>query len=86
MAENAPYRRNPDVSWRTIEGQAVLILNREGEVQVLNEVGTYVWEHLELSPDEMARNIAERFEVTEDEARRDFEAFLVELRKTGALI
>jgi DNA-binding GntR family transcriptional regulator len=85
VAENAPYRRNPDVSWRTIEGQAVLILNREGEVQVLNEVGTYVWEHLELSPDEMARNIASEYDVPGEEAHGDVVRFIEELKASGAI-
>lgn len=36
------FVKDPDVSWRNIEGQAVLLHNRFGEIQVLNEMGTYV--------------------------------------------
>jgi hypothetical protein len=86
MNEEARYRRNPEVSWRTIEGQSVLVFNREGEVQVLNEIGTYVWEHLEEGPDDLARNIAGRYEVSLDEARRDVVSFLKEMLGSGALL
>lgn len=86
MDEAVKYRRNPDVSWRTIEGQAVLIFNREGEVQVLNEIGTYVWEHAGESAESMAGNIAENYEVTFEEALADTRQFLEDLTASGALL
>ncbi len=86
MSDSAPYRRNPDVSWRTVEGQAVLILNKEGEIQVLNELGTYVWVHLGESPEEMARNIAAQFDVSQDQALEDVLVFIRELQASGALV
>jgi hypothetical protein len=86
MADAAKYRRNPDVSWRTIEGQAVLIFNREGEVQVLNEIGTFVWEHAGEPIADIAGNIAESYEVTYDEALADARTFVAELLASGALL
>lgn len=86
MFEDGKYKRNPDVSWRTIEGQAVLILNKEGEVQVLNEVGTYVWENVGLSLEDLARNIAGAYEVPLDQARADAREFLETLEQAGALV
>jgi hypothetical protein len=86
VTDDRAFVRNPDVSWRTIEGQSVLVLNREGEVHVLNEVGTYVWEHLELPPEELARNIAAAYEVGLDQAREDVRDFIEELREAGALV
>ncbi len=86
MSESASFRRNPDVSWRTVEGQAVLILNKEGEIQVLNEVGTYVWEHLGETAEEMARNIAAQYDVPQDQALEDVLVFIRELQASGALV
>lgn len=86
MTEGGAFVRNPDVSWRTIEGQSVLVLNKEGEVHVLNEVGTYVWEHLELPLEELARNIAATYEVDVLQARQDVKDFIEELREAGALV
>ena len=78
-------KRNPDVSWRSIEGQAVLIHNRLGEIQVLNELGTYIWENLDLESSSLARNIAEQYEVSQDDAERDILEFVETLRTSGAL-
>ena len=85
MTAEKPIRRNPDVSWRAIEGQAVLIHNRLGEIQVLNDVGTYIWENLERGIPDLARNISEHFEVSEEDAGKDVEEFLRDLRASGAL-
>ncbi len=85
MNEVHKLKRNPDVSWRTIEGQAVLIHNRLGEIQVLNDLGTYVWENFDLGPQDLARNIAEQHEVSSEEAERDVLDFIRALRESGAL-
>jgi hypothetical protein len=86
MSGSQKLKRNPDVSWRTLEGQAVLIFNKAGEVQVLNDVGTYIWEHIGEDPETMARVITERYEVPADEARRDAQEFLDGLLASGALL
>ena len=86
MPEGSRLRRNPDVSWRSIDGQAVLIHNREGEIQVLNEIGTYIWEHLEEDELALARNIVREYEVTLDEALGDLREFIGELKVSGAVV
>jgi hypothetical protein len=86
MDKGPKLKRSLDVSWRTIEGQAVLIFNREGEVQVLNELGTFVWEHAEEALEDIAGNIAETYEVTFDEALADTRRFIEELAASGALV
>lgn len=79
------YRRNPDVSWRLIEGQAVLVHNREGEIEVLNEVGSFLWEHAGEPLDKLAKDISRDFDVSEEEALRDAQNFYEELAASGAL-
>jgi ribosomal protein L31E len=85
MADARRLKRNPDVSWRVIEGQAVLILNKEGEVQVLNELGTFIWERAEEDPEEVIRAIVAQYEVTPEEAKKDLEEFVNSLLGSGAL-
>ena len=85
MAEPRKYSRNPNVSWRTIEGQAVLIFNKEGEIQVLNEVGTYIWEHAEEDFEETVRTIVATYSIPPEEARRDAEEFVGTMLASGAL-
>lgn len=85
MDEKVKYRRNPDVSWRVIEGQAVLVHNRAGEIEVLNDVGTYLWEHAEDPLETLVGNIAREYEVPSEEARRDALDFFRTLVASGAL-
>ena len=85
MAEARRFKKNPNVSWRTIDGQAVLIFNKEGEIQVLNEVGTYVWEHSEEDLEETVRAIVTTYSVSADEASRDVREFVDSMLACGAL-
>ena len=79
------FKKNPDVSWQMVEGQAVLIHNRLGEIQVLNDVGSVIWEHLEEGVDALAKRISSEYEIGAEEAKKDVEAFIEELKKAGAL-
>jgi hypothetical protein len=80
------FKKNPDVSWQMVEGQAVLIHNRLGEIQVLNEVGSIIWENLEEGSDKIAEKITAEFDVPIEEAKKDVAEFLKELEKAGALL
>ncbi|MFB3851307.1 MAG: PqqD family protein [Acidobacteriota bacterium] len=79
------FKKNPDVSWQIVEGQAVLIHNKLGELQVLNDVGSVVWEHLEEGVDKLVERITSEYNVTEEEARKDIETFIQELKEVGAV-
>lgn len=83
---SSSFKKNPDVSWQMVEGQAVLIHNRLGEIMVLNEVGSLIWKNIEEGEDRTASLIVEEYEVTEDQARADVAEFLRELEGCGALI
>jgi hypothetical protein len=82
----APYRKNPDVSWRAIEGQAVLVHNRLGEILVLNEVGTFIWERIDLAPEDVAAQIAREFSVSFETASADLRDFIQQLQESEALL
>lgn len=79
------FKKNPDVSWQIVEGQAVLIHNRLGEIQVLNDVGSVVWEHLEEGFDKLTEIITSEYDVSAEEARKDIESFINELKEAGAI-
>jgi polyhydroxyalkanoate synthesis regulator phasin len=79
------FKKNPDVSWQMVEGQAVLIHNRLGEIQVLNEVGSIIWENLEKGSDEIVEAICKEYDVTKEEAKKDVEDFLKELKENQAI-
>jgi hypothetical protein len=75
-------RPSPDVVWRDLEGEAVLLDLASGTYFGLNDVGTRIWQL--LSAGEPVNRIAEvltgEYDVSSDDARRDVEALLAELR------
>ena len=79
---------HPQVISRTVEGEAVIVLPESGQVGVLNEVGTRVWELADgrHSLEEIVAVIAEEFEVTSEQARQDVDAFVQELVEKEMLI
>jgi len=60
-------------------GQKVLDLNG---VITLNETGAFIWELLgeERSLDELVEAVSQEFDVEPDQARKDIEDFLEDLR------
>jgi hypothetical protein len=85
MATGTKYKRDPDVSWRAIEGQAVLVHNKKGEIQVLNNVGTFIWERLDKNTDEILDEICREYDTDKAQAQRDMQNFLKELLENEAI-
>lgn len=86
------YRKNPDVVYRVIAGEAILIpISREtqgaGRMLTLNETGAFIWERLDGKRrlEEILEEIRDEFEVEEDEALRDLLEMIAELEKAGAI-
>ncbi len=61
------------VVWRKIEGEIVILNLSTGHYYTLNEVGLVLWEGIlrKLSPEEIARKIADEFEVAYKTALKD---------------
>jgi hypothetical protein len=82
--------RVPDVVQREIAGETFLVPVRGHladlqELFVLNEVGSWVWAHLDgvTSLDDLATSLVAEYEVDTSQARRDIGAFLEELHAAG---
>lgn len=80
------FVRNPDVAWRVIEGEAVLVHNRKGEVTVLNSVGALVWESIDRGVEAAVLEVRGRYDVPDAEARADVAAFVTQLEAAGLLL
>ncbi len=88
MNNNDEYLvRHAQVASRVVDGQAVIVLSDTGEVQILNEVGTRVWELIDgnHSVRQIAEIIADEFEVTPEDALADTQTFVEKLQKAGAI-
>ena len=82
--------KKTDVVQRVVAGEVFLVpirghLADMQELFVLNETGRWIWEHMEgeCALDDLARGLAEEFEVDEATARQDVEAFAGNLIEAG---
>lgn len=84
---NAP-KVAPDLVWRLLDDNAVVVSPRAGEVRVLNRVGTVIWQLLieENNPDDIEEHLVKHFNVTRQHARSDLQIFFNDLTERGVLI
>jgi len=75
--------RNPDAAFRIYDGQATVVLPDQAEVNVINPIGSLVWERLDgtRTLGEILALIVEEFEVAPEQARADLLAFVDSLRE-----
>jgi hypothetical protein len=80
------FRRHPDVAFRVIDGQAVIVVPVTQSMHTLNEVGTFIWQKCEAkTADEVVAAIVEEFEVDDATARADLDAFVKDLSEKKML-
>jgi hypothetical protein len=78
---------HPQTAARLVDGQAVVILADSGLVNVLNEVGSRVWELADgqHTAAQIVGAIVSEYEVSREEAESDVMAFLQHLLEVHAL-
>lgn len=81
-------QRHPQVAARVVEAQGVIIYSDSGDVNVLNEVGTRIWELIDgkRSPDEIVAALVDEYAVTREVAAQDVDEFLQALAKRAAIV
>jgi hypothetical protein len=88
MDWNSRPTPHPQTAARIVDGSAVIVLADTGQVNVLNAVGTRVWELCDgsRSARQIAETIAAEFEVTPEEASQDVEEFLQQLTRAQMVV
>lgn len=77
-------RKSPRVIETRLPGELILLDPSAGEMYSLNEAGAFIWDRLDAgSPDGIAAEIAEAFEVPRARAEADVEALIEELARVG---
>jgi hypothetical protein len=78
-------KRNPSAAYRIYDGQATVVLPDRSEVNVLNELGSLVWERIDGSRTvgQIVESVAQEYDVPVSAAREDVLAFIGELREHG---
>jgi hypothetical protein len=87
------YRPSPDVVFRNIAGEHLLVPVRTGLAHIdylytTDEVGSFILSLLDGRRDvaEVARRVSAEFEVDEASARADVTAYLSDLREVGLVL
>lgn len=72
---------HPQTAGRVIDGEAVLILADSSEVQVLNPVGSRIFELADgtLSLEQIVQMVVDEYEVSAGDARRDCLEFVQDM-------
>lgn len=75
------FKVSPDVRYRVIDDEAVVVRQGEGDVLVLNEVAARVLQLVGegLSPSEIGDRLSSEYEAPEAAIRNDVDRFLEEL-------
>ena len=84
---NVRFAVKPDVIFRVL-GVEAIVLNLDGGLYFgLNEVGTRIWSLLEEHDgEEVSRRLAAEYDVTLDQARADVSALIDDLVSRGLLV
>lgn len=79
---------HPQIATRVVDGSAVIILADSGEVNVLNAVGTRIWQLADgtRSAQDILNAIVAEYDVTPQKAAQDVERFLQQLEGEHALV
>jgi hypothetical protein len=87
FATGHPCRR-PEIAWRVIDGEAIVVNPRSGLVYPLNPVATRCWELADgqRGLEDIVRAICEEFDALPVDARRDVESFFRELEEKALLV
>ncbi|MDO4982888.1 MAG: PqqD family protein [Eubacteriales bacterium] len=85
-------RQNPDFIMTDVADNHVLVPVGEAAANFksiinLNDMGQTIWNMLEneTTLDEILKNILAEYDVSEQQARTDIEAFVTKLRETGCI-
>ena len=80
--------KSPHTASRIIDRQAVVVIPGKGQVNILNPVGSRIWELADgkKSLNELAMLISNEFEVEPEVAYLDTEEFVYELLEKGMLV
>jgi len=88
----ARYEKDPNIVYREIAGEAILVpIHRDvgdmDSIYTLNEVGVFLWEHLDgdTRADDLRAALLDEYDVSASAAEADLFEFLQNLEDLGAI-
>ena len=87
MSAAAVFRPRPDVRFRLVGYEAVIVRQLDAEVIAVNEVGASILTLLDASRTvrDLIDALLEEYNVDRESISKDVEQFLVELREAGVV-
>jgi hypothetical protein len=78
----------PDLIWRVLDNETVVLSPSDGVYCVLNSLGTEIWQLLseQHSLTDIEHYLVKNYEVSEEQAREDVARFLTDLAQRGLLV
>lgn len=78
----------PDLIWRVLDEETVVVSPSDGEYCVLNGIGTVIWQLLseQQSLADIEQYLVNNYQVSEEQAREDTGRFLTDLEQRGLLM
>ena len=78
-------RRSPNSAYRIYDGQATIVLPDRAEVNVLNPIGSIVWDRMDgtRTVAQIIEAVVEEYEIAPERARLDVLEFIETLRQHG---
>ena len=87
------FQKNENFVFRQIDDETILVpikdnLGDMGSIYNLNEVGAFVWEHLDglKTLSNINKMVIDEFEISENEAQQDLIEFVKQLKAIDAII
>ncbi|HYU22169.1 MAG TPA: PqqD family protein [Candidatus Dormibacteraeota bacterium] len=75
------WQKNPDLAWREIDDETVIISPHDSVMHELNDTGSFLWKNIDgkKSAAELAELLVENYQVTPDMALSDAQELLDEM-------
>ncbi len=78
---------HPALTWRLLDGEAVIVSSTTGEIRVLNHVGSEIWQLLASGSQvpEIEQVLVDRYTLSPQQVSADVSAFLIDLMRRGLI-
>ena len=78
---------HPELTWRLLDGEAVIVSPTTGEIRVLNQVGANIWQHLAEGSqvNEIEKSLVNEYSISSQQAKEDISKFLDDLTNRGLI-
>ncbi len=75
------WQKNPDLAWREIDDETVIISPHDSVMHELNDTGSFLWKNIDgkKSAAELAELLVENYQVAPDMALSDAQELLDEM-------